>query len=264
MATRRQGPRPGPSHETPLPTPSPRRVRHLIVLPGGGAPEEPTGRADQDEGYEHRSREPSPRRGESRADTGADKRGLSAGGPAAVEVTALLGPSSPTLVGTGAAQAAAVAVEALPLPATEPQRLKLSLRVISRTVSAPRAPGIPFILFASALVSAAILGLVVLNVMVDQSSFRLGQLDGQVTAQQAQLRQLDYAVSVGEAPARIAALAARIGMVPAGEVKALAPTATSVTPATPATASPSAAASQPAPLSPPGLTPGSTATVTHR
>ena len=237
-------------------------MRHLIVLPGGGAPEEPAGRADQDEGYEHRSREPSPRRGESGADSGADKSGwLSAGGPAAAEVTALPGPSGPTLAGFGAAQAAAAAVEALPLPAMEPQRLKLSLRVISRTVSAPRAPGIPFILFASALVSAAILGLVVLNVMVDQSSFRLGQLDGQVTAQQAQLRQLDYAVSVGEAPARIAALAARIGMVPAGEVKALAPTATSVTPAE---ASPSAAPSHPAPLSPPGLTPGSTATVTHR
>jgi len=218
-------------------------VRHLIVLPGGGAPEEPAGRADQDEGYEHRS------------------PGLSPGRPAAAEVTALPGPSAPTLAGAGAAQAAAAAVEALPLPATEPQRLKLSLRVISRTVSAPRAPGIPFILFASALVSAAILGLVVLNVMVDQSSFRLGQLDGQVTAQQAQLRQLDYAVSVGEAPARIASLAARIGMVPAGEVKALAPTTTSVTPAT---ASPSAAPSPAAPLSPPGLTPGSTATVTHR
>ena len=243
MATEPKGPWPGPPHETPVPPASPRRVRHLIVLPGGGAPEEPAGRADRAEGYEHRS------------------PGLTAGGQAAAELTARPGPPPSALVGAGVAQAAAAAAEALPLPATEPQRLKLSLRVISRTVSAPRAPGIPFILFASALVSAAILCLVVLNVMVDQSSFRLGQLDGQVTAQQAQLGQLGYAVSVGEAPARIAALAARIGMVPAGQVKALAPTATAVTPAT---ASASAAPAPAAPLSPPGLTSGSTATVTHR
>jgi len=211
MAPERQGPGTGPHDEG-----TPRRVRHLIVLPGGGDPEELAGSADQAEDRQYRS------------------PGLSAG---------------------GAAHVAAAAAEALPLPATEP-RLKLSLRVISRTVSAPRAPGIPFILFASALVSAAILALVVLNVMVDQSSFRLGQLDGQVTSQQAQLRQLDYAVSVGEAPGRIAALAARIGMVPATQVKALAPTATAVSSAT------TSRSASTVPTSTPGVTPGSS--VTHR
>lgn len=236
MATERQGPGPAPQDEG-----TPRRVRHLIVLPGGGAPE-PDGPGSRDEGRQHRG------------------PGLKTGGPATAEVSARSAPPPAALASAGAAHAAAATAEALPLPAMEPPRLKLSLRVISRTVSAPRAPGIPFILFASALVSAAILGLVVLNVMVDQSSFRLGQLDGQVIAQQTQLRQLDYAVSVGEAPGRIAALAARIGMVPATQVKALAPTATAVTPAT---TSPSAPAASAAPPASRGLSPGSTANVTH-
>jgi hypothetical protein len=79
----------------------------------------------------------------------------------------------------------------------------------------------PFIVLASALVSMAILTLVVLHVMVDQSSFRMDTLESQVTKQEAQLRQLRYAVSVQEAPGRIASLASQAGLGPASRLQTL-------------------------------------------
>jgi hypothetical protein len=79
----------------------------------------------------------------------------------------------------------------------------------------------PFIVFASVLVGAAIFALVVLHVMVDQASFRMDTLESQVTAQQAQLRELRYAVSVQEAPGRVAALASQAGLVPATQIQTL-------------------------------------------
>ncbi|HEX9315732.1 MAG TPA: hypothetical protein VGA71_10060 [Actinomycetota bacterium] len=79
----------------------------------------------------------------------------------------------------------------------------------------------PFIVFASLLVGAAIFALVVLHVMVDQASFRMDTLESQVTAQQAQLRQLRYAVSVQEAPGRVATLATQAGLVPATQIQTL-------------------------------------------
>lgn len=79
----------------------------------------------------------------------------------------------------------------------------------------------PFIIFASVLVGAAIFALVVLHVLVDQASFRMDTLESQVTAQQAQLRELRYAVSVQEAPGRIASLASQAGLVPATQMQTL-------------------------------------------
>jgi len=79
----------------------------------------------------------------------------------------------------------------------------------------------PFIVFASVLVGAAIFALVVLHVMVDQASFRMDTLESEVTAQQAQLRELRYAVSVQEAPGRVAALASQAGLVPATQIQTL-------------------------------------------
>jgi hypothetical protein len=79
----------------------------------------------------------------------------------------------------------------------------------------------PFILFASVLVGAAIFALVVLHVMVDQASFRMDTLESQVTRQQAQVRELRYAVSVQEAPGRVANLASQAGLVPATQVQTL-------------------------------------------
>jgi hypothetical protein len=79
----------------------------------------------------------------------------------------------------------------------------------------------PFIIFASVLVGAAIFALVVLHVMVDQASFRMDTLESQVTKQQAQLRELRYAVSVQEAPGHVAGLAAQAGLVPASTMQTL-------------------------------------------
>jgi hypothetical protein len=139
--------------------------------------------------------------------------------------------------------------DAIPIEAAPAQSLRLKLRVISRSVTSSRAPGLPFIVFASVLVGAAIFALVVLHVMVDQASFRMDTLENQVTRQQAQLRELRYAVSVQEAPSRVAGLAAQAGLVPATTMQTLvgpapgqgqtAPTATA-TPSTPGATKPAA------------------------
>jgi len=153
---------------------APRRVKHLIVLPGG-----------------RRQRVTPPER------TGKRTRGRGrrcCGGPRAdVELGHLPGGR-----GLGCRRPDGRRDPARGLARSKP---KLKLRVISRSVTSTKAPGMPFIIFASVLVGAAIFALVVLHVMVDQSSFRMDTLESQVTRQQAQLRELRYAVSVQEAPA---------------------------------------------------------------
>lgn len=158
-----------------------RRVRHLIVLPGGAedlqsplAPADPPGLADV-----------------------SDMPEIVIGSTAAVALPR--GAPSPS-------------------PATT---FKLKLRVITRTVTSPKAPGIPFIVFASVLVSLAVLGLVVLRVMVDQSSFKVGDLDTRVTQQSSELTTLKYAVAQQESPERIAAEAKALGLGPATQVQVL-------------------------------------------
>ena len=186
---------------------APRRVKHLIVLPGGA-----------EQGPEHW------------ADQGAEPED----GEAGADQEAPPGDPSPPLPdprrharssvaarGGAATAAAAEMTDAIPLEVSPAQSLRLKLRVISRSVTSTRAPGMPFIVFASVLVGAAIFALVVLHVMVDQASFRMDTLESQVTAQQAQLRQLRYAVSVQEAPGRVATLASQAGLVPATQIQTL-------------------------------------------
>jgi hypothetical protein len=160
---------------------APRRVKHLIVLPGGAAPEDPPSDAEVPEQF--------------------------------------WSPGIPH--GGGASAAVAQVSGAIPLEASPAQSLRLKLRVISRSVTSTKAPGMPFIIFASVLVGAAIFALVVLHVMVDQASFRMDTLESQVTKQQAQLRELRYAVSVQEAPGHVAGLAAQAGLVPASTMQTL-------------------------------------------
>ncbi|HMC80785.1 MAG: hypothetical protein E6G66_12050 [Actinobacteria bacterium] len=174
---------------------APRRVKHLIVLPGGAEPEDGEAGADP----QAPAGEPSPQLPEPRRQ--ARSSGAAPGGAASV--------------------AAAQMTDAIPLEVSPAQSLKLKLRVISRSVTSTKAPGMPFIVFASVLVGAAIFALVVLHVMVDQASFRMDTLESQVTAQQAQLRQLRYAVSVQEAPGRVATLASQAGLVPATQIQTL-------------------------------------------
>jgi hypothetical protein len=160
---------------------APRRVKHLIVLPGGAAPEDPPSDAEVPEQF-----------------------------------------WSPAIPHGGGASAAVAQVSgAIPLEASPAQSRRLKLRVLSRSVTSTKAPGLPFIVFASVLVGAAIFALVVLHVMVDQASFRMDTLESQVTRQQAQLRELRYAVSVQEAPGRVAGLASQAGLVPASTMQTL-------------------------------------------
>jgi hypothetical protein len=74
-------------------------------------------------------------------------------------------------------------------------------------------PSLPFALLCSLIVGASILGLVVLNVLVAQSSFRLGDLKAKVEEEKARSRKLHYDVSAGESPARLAEAAHRLGLV---------------------------------------------------
>jgi hypothetical protein len=173
---------------------APRRVKHLIVLPGGAAPEDDA----------------------SGPDPQAPDESVSPRPPEAGRHTWSSGTSQ-----GGAASAAAQMTDAIPLEAAPAQSLKLKLRVISRSVTSSKAPGMPFIVFASVLAGAAIFALVVLHVMVDQASFRMDTLEGQVTRQQAQLRELRYAVSVQEAPGRVANLGSQAGLVPATQIQTL-------------------------------------------
>ncbi len=195
---------------------APRRVRHLIVLPGGGSPGDDV-LAEPDNHTE-------PTDDPARAPDGAPDRARDEGNEPerrAPDVPRFLGPAGSPASSVGAAAAAVQVAEALPLEVPQPFSLRVKLKVISRSVTSTKAPGMPFIIFASVLVGLAILMLVVLRVMVDQASFRVDSLESQVTKQQAQLRQLAYAVSVQEAPGRVAALAAQAGLVPSSQVQTL-------------------------------------------
>ena len=198
---------------------TPRRVKHLIVIPGGAD-------AGLDEGTAPAGVAPAGASGEAAA---AELSPVSDAGPqrATIRIPFPTGAGVPgaatapgAVMGTAAAQATA---EALVLDADQPSSFKLKLKVISRSVTSPKAPGLPFIVLASMLVSVAVLGLVVLRVMVDQASFRVDDLGTKVTQQQSQLTQLRYGVSVQEAPDRLAAKAAGLGMIPANQVQPLPP-----------------------------------------
>ncbi|MGH2719914.1 MAG: hypothetical protein ACRDJU_15245, partial [Actinomycetota bacterium] len=204
LQRRQQPARPqGPRHRLVDDEAIPRRVRHLIVLPGGGVAE----------GAEAEPREPVPGDRQEPEPSTED-----------YESPAISLPSSLTSVADGyprgsAATQAAAAVAPLEVPAHPSLRLKL--RVLSRTVTAPKAPTMPFIIFASVLVSLAVLGLVVLRVMVDQSSFHVDNLESRVAQQQSNLTELNYQVSVADAPGAIADRAAALGMVPATRIQPL-------------------------------------------
>jgi hypothetical protein len=216
----------------------PRRVKHLIVLPGGADPDLDPGAGAQ---------EPLDAVDEAPAPGGAHASSIARGGPSPVQVR-----------NHTASAVAAQAAEAVPDSVVAPSSFKLRLTVIARSVSASRAPGMPFIVLACVLVSAAVLGLVVLRVMVDQASFQVDSLDARVAAQQAQVGQLRYAVSVQEAPDHLAAAAAQLGLVPAGAVQAIigpgasSPTSTATAPSTAAAAGPAPPAKRVAGSPPPG------------
>lgn len=195
-----------------------RRVKHLILLPGGGqeAPADALpGPAAAPPADRERPRDAHP----------------------GVRLPA----RGPSLTGGGPAHAqAAQAAQALDLEPAPAATFRVKLAVITRSVTQSRAPGMPFIMFASVVVTLAVLGLVVLRVMVDQASFRVDDLQARIAQQQANLTELAYQDSLQGAPARIATLAAQLGLVPAGTPQLLAGPGAAALPGT-ATALPSAA-----------------------
>ena len=205
----------------------PRRVKHLIVLPGGAEP---------------RESDPVSTRGESEPATGAqpgtaddfldpdDHPDVDLGPRSGLRPSPGASPGIPARVRGGHAQAGAQAAALGQHEAPAVSTFRVKLAVISRSVTESRAPGMPFIIFASVLVSLALFGLVVLRVMVDQASFRVDELHSKVAIQQATLTQLRYADSVQEAPARIAAVATQLGMVPAVQPVVLGPGGVLLTP----------------------------------
>jgi hypothetical protein len=154
----------------------------------------------------------------------------------------------------------------LPLEVAPATTFRVKLRVISRSVTQSRAPGMPFIIFASVLVTLAVLGLVVLRVMVDQASFRVDDLQTRMAQQQANLTELRYQDSLQEAPGRISTLAGQLGLVPAGTPQILAgPGAPPLALATvtPATVTPATASTvKPSTVKPTSAAPAAAATVT--
>lgn len=89
-------------------------------------------------------------------------------------------------------------------------------RAVSKTRTRP-VPGVPFAATAFLLVAALVFALVLLNIVVAQGSFRLGDLEARVAAEQAKYLDLRYEVARGEAPVAVAEAARRLGLVPPGE-----------------------------------------------
>jgi hypothetical protein len=211
-----------------------RRVKHLILLPGGGQEFPADGPPEPAAAPPAEQQRPRDARRTVRLPAGGHP--LTGGGPARAQ--------------------AAQAAEMLPLEVAPATAFRVKLRVISRSVTQSRAPGMPFIIFASAIVTLAVLGLVVLRVMVDQASFRVDDLQTRMAQQQANLTELRYQDSLQEAPGRISTLAGQLGLVPAGTPQLLAgPGAPPLALATvtPATVTP--ATVKPTTLSPTTVTP---------
>lgn len=73
--------------------------------------------------------------------------------------------------------------------------------------------GIRFIAMATAIVAALVFGVVLLHVMLAQSSFELQRVHEKMVAEETRYRQMRFEVATAEAPARIHQAAASIGLV---------------------------------------------------
>lgn len=75
-------------------------------------------------------------------------------------------------------------------------------------------PSFRFVAVSSLIVAAFVFGLVLLNVLVAQGSFRLSDLESKVRVEEDRYRRMRYEVALKESPARVADAAAQIGLVP--------------------------------------------------
>lgn len=69
------------------------------------------------------------------------------------------------------------------------------------------------VLLCLVLAAAVVFGLVLVNIYVAQSSFRLNDLQAQVAQQEARQRRLRFEIAASEAPDKIAAAGASLGLV---------------------------------------------------
>lgn len=84
----------------------------------------------------------------------------------------------------------------------------------AQTAASRARPAIPFVTLSSMAVGALLLGLVVLSVLVAQTSFRLTDLQSAVAREEARYRHLRFQVATAESPEMVAKAAGGIGMVP--------------------------------------------------
>jgi cell division protein FtsL len=96
-----------------------------------------------------------------------------------------------------------------PLPAPPARRLRAVAPV-------RRVPRLPFVLLTAAIIAAGVLGLVSLNIAVNQQAFELAALARQNRAAEQRYTLLQAEVDRLKAPARIVRVASQRGMVPAG------------------------------------------------
>lgn len=69
------------------------------------------------------------------------------------------------------------------------------------------------ILLGLCLTSAVVFGLVLVNIALAQSSFELGDVQGQISEQRSRRQQLRFEVAKAESPDRIAQVGAQLGLV---------------------------------------------------
>jgi len=93
---------------------------------------------------------------------------------------------------------------------------------VAAAVDAPAAPlpvswpRTPFLVLVIALVVAGVVGVLVLNTKINESSFRLGDLRANQAVLDLQEQQLSQRLADLESPGNLRAAATRLGLVPAG------------------------------------------------
>jgi cell division protein FtsL len=102
---------------------------------------------------------------------------------------------------------------ATPRPAP---RQRAKLRAVAPVIRVPR---LPFLLLTLAVIVVGVLGLVALNVSVNQQSFQISRLQSDTRAAEARWTDLQAGVDRLKAPARIAKAAQYAHLVPAGRTR---------------------------------------------
>ena len=75
------------------------------------------------------------------------------------------------------------------------------------------APGLTFVAIATSVVAICVFGVVLIQVMLAQTSFELQKVHEQLVKEETKYRQMRFAVANAEAPAKIHEAAARLGLV---------------------------------------------------